>query len=285
LSRARGQRLGAVLLDEGLIRRHHLYGTLGTQWSVRTLAYASATVISLASFMPRQARADDGRAQYTATQVLAYNAGNRIAAPDHEVTTSIKQLVAHPALFGSAEKQSTDLSAFTKWQSMFDRYASEINNQQARARLISWNNQIQAQKGHSLAELARSIDALMNQVQYVDDKDNYNKSDYWATPGEFLKRGGDCEDYAIAKYMALKSLGVGDDRMRIAIVHDLVKKIPHAILIVYSDEGTLVLDNQSGTTKRMDELNRYKPIFSINQTAWWLHTAEPANVQVASAAR
>jgi predicted transglutaminase-like cysteine proteinase len=285
LAKARGHRLGQVLLDEGLVRRHHLYTTLGTQWSVRTLAYASAAVVSLASFMPRQARADDGRAQYAATQVLAYNAAHRFAIPDQGPAHSIQKLTSYPALFGSAEKQSRDLSAFTKWADMFERYDRQYGQNDVRAQLVSWDAQVKSQKGHSLSELARSVDALMNSIPYVDDKDNYGKNDYWATPYEFLTQGGDCEDYAIAKYMALKSLGVSEDRMRIAIVHDLVKKIPHAILIVYTEEGAMVLDNQSKTTRKADEITRYKPIFSINQTAWWLHTAEPANIQVASAAR
>ncbi len=167
---------------------------------------------------------------------------------------------------------------------MFDRYERQATPA-AQAQLISWGKNLGGDEQASLAMLARGVDQLLNQIDYVDDRDNYAKSDYWATPAEFFKNGGDCEDYAIAKYMALKSLGVRDDQMRIAIVNDMVKKIPHAILIVNTEEGALVLDNQSRETKRMDEITRYKPIFSINQTAWWLHTGEPANVQVASAAR
>jgi predicted transglutaminase-like cysteine proteinase len=59
--------------------------------------------------------------------------------------------------------------------------------------------------------------------------------------------------------------------MRLAIVHDKIKNIPHAILIVYTDNGPMVLDNQIKTTKQASRVTRYKPIYSINSSGWWRH--------------
>ena len=59
--------------------------------------------------------------------------------------------------------------------------------------------------------------------------------------------------------------------MRIAIVHDLQKNIPHAILIVYTDDGVKFLDNQYKSVKDADGFTRYRPIYSINRTGWWRH--------------
>ena len=43
---------------------------------------------------------------------------------------------------------------------------------------------------------------FFNSVKYSDDKDIYGINDYWASPYEFLARDrGDCEDYAIAKFL------------------------------------------------------------------------------------
>lgn len=284
LAKTRDHRIGRVLLDEGIIRKHELYTTLGTQFSVRALAYMAAIVISVGSFAPRVARAaDDGAARAAQTITIAYAPQ---AKEPHAFQESSPRFIetesfAHyPALFGSGEKRSEDLSAFTKWTSMFERFAARQNGD---SHII----QVSFSADHAparIADLARTIDEQINQIPYVDDQQNWGKSDYWATPDEFISRGGDCEDFAIAKYMALKSAGLGDDRMRIAIVHDSVKNIPHAILVVYSEDGPLILDNQSPVTRRADEITRYKPIFSINQTAWWLHT-QGADVQVASAAR
>ncbi len=286
LARVRGHKIGRVLLDEHLIRPHHLYATLGTQWSVRTLAYSSALVVSLASFMPRTARADDTRASYASIQTLTINSGMRFAVPDSGPLSQPQKHIAYPALFGSGEKQSSDLSAFTKWTSMFERYNAQIETNGIPATLasISPASGDDSSSSTTIAERARLVDSQMNSVPYIDDQQNWGKSDYWETPAEFLTRGGDCEDFAIAKYMALKKMGVPENNMRIAIVHDMVKNIPHAILIVYSEEGPLVLDNQSKITRKADEITRYKPIFSINATAWWLHT-KGADVQVATAAQ
>ena len=100
---------------------------------------------------------------------------------------------------------------------------------------------------------------------------------------EFFKRGaGDCEDFAIAKYMMLRAYGVPEERLRLAIVNDTKKGIHHAILIVYTDRGPIFLDNQIKDTLYTASSNRYVPIFSINGSSWWLHE-KPSATQVASA--
>lgn len=282
LARARGQRIGRVLVEERLIRQHELYALLGKQWGVRSLAWGVAMFMSIGSVAPRQVRADEGRSNYyTTNETYAYASGARLAMPE---TGNIHAPIhSYPALFGSEEKRSDDLTAFVKWTSMFNRYNAQLEMNSTRATLASWKKQITTTQSESIADLARGIDVLMNQVSYVDDRANWGKSDYWETPFEFLKYGGDCEDFAIAKYMSLKALGVSEDRLRIAIVHDLIKNIPHAVLVVYTEEGPLVLDNQSKTTQTAADISRYKPIFSINAKSWWLHT-KGADVQVASAA-
>jgi predicted transglutaminase-like cysteine proteinase len=54
------------------------------------------------------------------------------------------------------------------------------------------------------------------------------------------------------------------------------------VLVVYTDEGAYILDNQSRSMLSATNGGRYRPIFSINRTAWWLHTA-PARTILASA--
>lgn len=278
LAQTRRQRIGRVLVDEGLIRRHDLYATLGKQWGLRTLAWGVTVFMSVGAFAPRQARADD-RTGYTTSE--NFTVASNGALPRK---SAIKPLSFYPALFGAAEKRSNDLSAFTKWTSMFARYDEQISQRSNAATLVSWKNDLGRYGGQSLPNMAHDVNAYFNRVEYIEDRDNYGWSDYWATPVEFLKHGGDCEDFAIAKYMSLKSLGVPEERLRIAIVHDLIKNIPHAILIVYADDGALVLDNQTKDMKFAADVTRYKPIFSINRQGWWLHS-RGGNVQVASAAQ
>jgi predicted transglutaminase-like cysteine proteinase len=185
-------------------------------------------------------------------------------------------------LFGSEEKKSGNLKPFTKWTEMFDRFDKELKTAKAQGAIDKWQKQLRKFEGLPLKSMADKVNDFVNESRYITDSKNWGKSDYWATPVQFLQRGGDCEDFAIAKYTALRTLGVPENRMRIAIVHDNLKNIPHAILIVYTDKGPYILDNQQDKMVSAERFQRYRPIFSINRQAWWLHTA-PSTTVLASA--
>ena len=156
---------------------------------------------------------------------------------------------------------------------MFDRFERDMNSAKGQNVMTKWKADLAALQGQSLKQMAASVNKMINKTRYINDNRNWGKSDYWATPVEFFTKGGDCEDYAIAKYASLRALGVPENRMRIAIVQDMVKNIPHAVLVVYGDDGAYILDNQSQAMKYAADIKTYKPIFSINRTAWWLHKA------------
>lgn len=214
------------------------------------------------------------------------NAGIKDVPGQIKISTaqSFNKAAYHPGLFGTNEKRSTQLKAFTKWSTMFKRFERQIKSPSSSATVQALQSDLRALQGLPLATMTKRVNAMMNETRYITDKKNWGKSDYWATPVEFLERGGDCEDFAIAKYTALRILGVPENRLRLAIVHDKVKNIPHAVLIVYTDEeGPLVLDNQRKTVwNNQAASQRYRAIFSINRTAWWLHT-KPTVTRVASA--
>ena len=116
-----------------------------------------------------------------------------------------------------------------------------------------------------------AVNAYMNRKRYIIDPRNYGVRDYWATPAQFLSRNGDCEDYAIAKYMSLRSLGFKDSQLRIVVLQDLNLDLAHAILVVYHNGRAYVLDNQIETVVPADRVYHYKPYYSINEHYWWLH--------------
>lgn len=272
-SRESGQQLGHILIADDLVSRNAIRRTLFEQFTLRIAMAGVAIVISMASMgFAKQARA--GQIQ---------DATARISL----VQASFQQASHHPRLFGSTEKKSTSLKAFTKWTGMFKRFNASLNSSNASYEITQLRNSLQQFKGQSLSQMATNVNTMMNAKRYVTDQKNYGKTDYWATPVEFLQKGGDCEDFAIAKYTALRALGVPENRLRIAIVQDLQKNVPHAILIVYTDQGTMILDNQIKAAVKADSIAHYKPIFSINQNAWWLHTAPKYGsvTRVASAAR
>ena len=89
---------------------------------------------------------------------------------------------------------------------------------------------------------------------------------------------GDCEDYAIVKYLSLKRLGFEDDDLRVVAVKDLNLKVGHAILVVFwvdtrnGQKRALVLDNQVEKVVDARAIRHYEPVFSISGQHWWRHS-------------
>ncbi len=191
-------------------------------------------------------------------------------------------ILSYPMVLGSTERSSSRLSAFTKWSGMFQRFESQVENGRANQELNILKADLKHVQDVPLIEKAAFVNKYMNERPYVSDNRNWGQSDYWETPVEFLQRGGDCEDFAIAKYTALRMLGVSDQRLRIAVVKDTWKNVAHAVLIVYTNNGPYVLDNQTKGLMSATYADRYEPIFSINRQAWWLHKAADTS-RVASA--
>ena len=80
-------------------------------------------------------------------------------------------------------------------------------------RLQQWPVLIDRLQGRSIQRQLAGVNDFFNQLRFVDDIDIWHVEDYWATPFEFLGVGaGDCEDFAMAKYLTLRELGVPDDQ-------------------------------------------------------------------------
>ncbi len=179
----------------------------------------------------------------------------------------------YPELFGTNEAPSNDITAFGKWLVMHDRFEAPLHSTgPASSGIAAWRSEIKSLKGLAPHVQVKKVNDFLNKVAYVDDLSHYGLNGYWAaTPERFFSSGGDCKDYAIAKYVSLRALGFSADQLRVAIVQDKIKNVVHAILIIYSDEGNFVLDNQDKQVKPITAVNRYQPLFSINSTRWWLH--------------
>lgn len=269
-----GRALGQILVEEGLISAREIRTTLALQSSLRMVAAVVTLSVSLFCFAPKPSFA-----------------GNLKDIPPSIALASVSldqaQGIVHPALFGTSERRSADLSSFTKWSDMFERFQRDVVRNSTHEVVLEWKKDLAALRGRSLVQMADGVNNLMNRVRYIGDDRNWGKSDYWETPVEFLTRGGDCEDFAIAKYASLRALGVPESLLRISVVKDMQKGIPHAILIVYTEQGPMVLDNQIKQMTRASSIYHYKPIFSINRTAWWVHTNQGSGgaTQIATASR
>ena len=144
-------------------------------------------------------------------------------------------------------------------ETIFDK----CNLQKWRAKLKELSNE--------LPELQlNTVNSYLNQFSYVDDRRNWGR-DYWEIPQEFLKKFGDCEDYAIIKYLSLRELGWSADIMRIVVLTDMNLKVGHAVLIVNFQGKNMLLDNQITLVIDANKVHHYRPIYSLNEKGWWRH--------------
>jgi len=200
------------------------------------------------------------------------------AHPVHAEADTIKKT----GLFGSHEIMSRQLVAFKKWNDMLSRVnedrakapANEENcrlTAQQKCYMTTWRELLALLKDKPINEQIAEINIHMNEAPYITDMINWGVPDYWASMRQFFDKDGDCEDYAIAKYLSLKELGLDADMMRIVVVQDTNLDVPHAVLVVSVDGHNLVLDNQISYVVKEKAVLHYRPFYSINEKAWWLH--------------
>ncbi len=117
-------------------------------------------------------------------------------------------------------------------------------------------------KGESLFHKCCDVHEFWNGCPYVTDFRNYGVEDYWATPMELSENGGDCEDYAIAKYFTLAAAGVPVEQM--FIVHVKRALDDHMVLAVVDSGTTLILDNLREEVADVEFCGELEPIYAIN---------------------
>ena len=124
-----------------------------------------------------------------------------------------------------------------------------------------------------------ALNAAVNQVPYRSDFLLWGQGDYWAKPTEFFDRGGDCEDYAIAKYVALRNAGVAAEELRLVVLYDRLRGQVHAGLTLKSGSDLLFLDSVTDEVQPWPEVVGYQPIYSLNETGLWFHLDSDAELE------
>lgn len=70
-------------------------------------------------------------------------------------------------------------------------------------------------------------------------------ADEWSTPKEFVARGkGDCDEYAVAKYYALRENGFTPEQLNMVIFERAVTQSQHIVTVVKFENEEYVLDNE-----------------------------------------
>jgi predicted transglutaminase-like cysteine proteinase len=143
----------------------------------------------------------------------------------------------------------------------------------ARERAVALQNLVEVYADAAETEKLERVNRFFNRVSYASDLAVWGQEDYWATPYEILGLdAADCEDYAIAKYFTLTSMGVSEDRLRITYVKSLELDEAHMVLAYYADAKAepLILDNLTDEMELAGRRTDLVPVYSFNGADLWL---------------
>ena len=166
-----------------------------------------------------------------------------------------------------------------KWTGVLERHESEMSrlaeacttSDSRGCKLNEWQQFLTGIEDKKESVKLILVNLYVNRTAYISDADNWGVADYWASPSEFFAKGGDCEDYAIAKYLSLRALGFSSANLRIAVLWDAGAQESHAVLVYTKDNLSLVLDNRSDLLLPASSLGHYQPTYSVNEISWALH--------------
>lgn len=145
-------------------------------------------------------------------------------------------------------------------------------------RVADWRGLLADVRGQSEAEKLRQVNEHFNRrIRWVEDRELWQQEDYWATLLETLAQGaGDCEDFAIAKYVSLLLAGVQESKLRLTYVRmqqpGEAEPLAHMILAYYPEPGAepLILDNLDELIRPAARRPDLTPVYSFNATHLWL---------------
>jgi predicted transglutaminase-like cysteine proteinase len=178
--------------------------------------------------------------------------------------------------------------AFPAWADALERHSADrpmimecvADEQQCEGRLKGLRPVII--KGASLEPdlQLKLVNHYINKRRYRRDRSKLSVSvaeggqsklrNQWATLVEFLERGGDCEDYATAKYFLLRELGFKPGDMRVVVSYDRSVREHHAVLAVRRPDGSSWLLESDNTIRKSVQFG-YRFIYAINEDGIWDH--------------
>jgi predicted transglutaminase-like cysteine proteinase len=134
----------------------------------------------------------------------------------------------------------------------------------AALRFLAIVDNAKAREGRArLGEINRAINLA---IHPMSDLAQYGEIDVWSSPLLTFTTGrGDCEDYAIAKFVALHQAGISPEDLRIVIMHDSIRGEDHAVAAARLDGHWLTLDNRHMAMVEDADIRNYLPLYVIDQ--------------------
>lgn len=236
---------------------------------VRSAAFAAVCVLALSASLlalaawPASDRMPPTVVRSQVSQTITFSVPDQLAMPGFPQWTAVM------ARDWARESQSDEICSARLGQP---------------CRLNHWRHFLDSLRGESPVVQLQRVNRFINQIRYQADDVTWGQIDYWAAPGEFFATGGDCEDFAIAKFYSMKKLGFPADAMRIVVLHDTQRSLMHAVLVVTWEGRDWVLDNLSDSIVSWADRHHYEPIYSINEARYNLHQDRQITARYAVAA-
>src|SRR6516164_3007983 len=124
-----------------------------------------------------------------------------------------------------------------------------------------------------LGEINRAINLA---IRSMSDLAQYGEADVWSSPlVTFATGAGDCEDYAIAKFAALRQAGVPAEDLRIIIMRDVFHGEDHAVTAAKLDGHWLMLDNRRMAMVEDTYVRNYRPLFVMDENGLSKYVDQP----------
>jgi predicted transglutaminase-like cysteine proteinase len=176
--------------------------------------------------------------------------------------------------FGLRVEPVTTGQVLDKWNGLVADIRAE-NEILARCRKDASHCPAAAQKFLDVVAIGRAYDgrarigiinrAINLAIRPTSDLVQWGIADRWSAPLETLASGrGDCEDYAIAKYVALRETGLAGNDVRLIIVRDLASGEDHAVVAARVEAKWIMLDNRRLTLLEDDAMPHVLPLFAFD---------------------
>ena len=185
--------------------------------------------------------------------------------------------------FDAAEDFFAPAAAWPAWQGTLDRHQSEreaiqrcLSDERAcTRRLRALRHVLLRGADLALEQQIRLVNRYINRQRYVDDRisSQSEAGNQWETLTEFLDSGGDCEDFAVAKYFVLREFGIPADDLRVVIGREPQRVTHHAMLAIRFDEDVWLLENDN-TIQRNGNQDISRFVYAINEQGIWDHEKE-----------
>ena len=163
--------------------------------------------------------------------------------------------------------------------------ASQRYGNAGAASVVAWREMLTMSSADPEVSKLKRVNTFFNQkVRFDDDSKIWGVADYWATPLEVMGRGeGDCEDFAIAKYVTLRLMGVPSSKMRLTYVKarlggpqsQIVQA--HMVLSYYQapEDEPLILDNLITDIRPASRRPDLTTVFGFNAEGLWVGGGVP----------